>query len=338
MLWTPQDSYFEEPFKTEADLEQAIKMVRSALFGKSRIYLDVKKLIGAKGGTKNVPDAYLVDLSSPKQPILWVVENELGKHDPLRHIAVQILQMSLSFKATPQKVKNVVKRALEADLSAWQSCEAYAKKNGFENIDFLLEQMIYRNEFQALVIIDELDEDLATLLVSRFKFGVEVLTLTRYRNDAGERIYEFEPLLGDISSTAPGGVEGIGESPGPTVDTSEIDTIVVPARDEGFNEVFMGENRWWQIRLHTSMIPKIKYIAAYRVKPISAIMHVADVAPNGIEPWQNTGKYVVTFTEPARKLDHPVRLVPKGKVKAPQGPRYTSYDRLMKAKTLDEAF
>ena len=65
---------------------------------------------------------------------------------------------------------------------------------------------------------------------------------------------------------------------------------------------------------------------------------MADVAPNGIEPWQNTGKYVVTFTEPARKLDHPVRLVPKGKVKAPQGPRYTSYDRLMKAKTLDEAF
>jgi hypothetical protein len=63
MLWTPQDKYLEEPFETEAELESAIKTVRSALFGPNRIYLDVKKLIGAKGGTKNVPDAYLVDLS-----------------------------------------------------------------------------------------------------------------------------------------------------------------------------------------------------------------------------------------------------------------------------------
>jgi hypothetical protein len=59
MLWTPQESYQEEPFQTEAELESAIKTVSIPLFGPNRIYLDVKKLIGAKGGTKNVPDAYL---------------------------------------------------------------------------------------------------------------------------------------------------------------------------------------------------------------------------------------------------------------------------------------
>jgi hypothetical protein len=338
MLWTPHHSYQEEPFQTEAELESAIKTVSAPLFGTDRIYVDVKKLIGSKAGTKNVPDGYLVDLSSTKQPTLWVVENELAKHDPLRHIAVQILQMSLSFQATPQKVKNVVKGALEADPKAWRHCETYAKANAFDNIDFLLEQMIYRNPFQALVIIDELHDELETLLVSRFKFGVEVLTITRYRNEAGERIYEFEPLLTGITPTPSSGTKEAQKDSGTTVDTSDIDTIVVPARDDGFKDVFMGEDRWWQIRLHTSMIPKIKYIAAYRVAPISAITHVADVAPNGIEPWQNSGKYVVNFTEPARKLDHPIRLVPKGKVKAPQSPRYTSYDRLMRAKTLDEAF
>src|SRR5215213_7545905 len=171
MLWTPQDTYVEEPFKTEADLESAIKAVSPALFGQNRIYLDVKKLIGDKGKVKNVPDAYLVDLTSKKQPILWVVENELASHDPLRHIAVQILQMSLSFKATPQKVKRVVKGALEANSAAWQHCKTFAEENRFDNIDYLLEEMIYRNEFQALVVIDELDEDLATVLVSRFQFG-----------------------------------------------------------------------------------------------------------------------------------------------------------------------
>jgi hypothetical protein len=34
----------------------------------------------------------------------------------------------------------------------------------------------------------------------------------------------------------------------------------------------------------------------------------------------------------------PIKLVRKGKVKASQGLRYTSYERLMNAKTLDEAF
>jgi hypothetical protein len=51
----------------------------------------VKKKIGKKGGLRNIPDGYLIDLSDAK-PRLFVVENELAVHDPLRHIAVQILQ------------------------------------------------------------------------------------------------------------------------------------------------------------------------------------------------------------------------------------------------------
>jgi hypothetical protein len=47
--------------------------------------------------------------------------------------------------------------------------------------------------------------------------------------------------------------------------------------------------------------------------------------------------YAVSFAEPAREIDH-VPLVPKSRVKALQGPRYTSFDRLQKAKTLDDLF
>jgi len=42
-----------------------------------------------------------LDLSSIKEPKLFLVENELAKHDPLRHIAVQILEFSLSFMPIP---------------------------------------------------------------------------------------------------------------------------------------------------------------------------------------------------------------------------------------------
>lgn len=333
MLWTPEKSYYPEPFELESDLEAAIRTVEKPMFGEGRIYLEVKRVIGSSGKTRNIPDAYLIDLTSPKRPKLWVVENELARHDPLKHIAVQVLEMSLSFESTPQRLKNILKSALEKSGKGWRQCEEYAKANGFENIDYLLEQMIYRGEFGALVIIDELHDELETLLVSRFKFGVEVLTLNRYMSDDGERIYEFEPFLTDV----PDGAQAGGpDRKGGTVDTSEIDTVVVPAREEGFEETVLGEDRWYAVRLQTSMIPKIKHLAVYRVSPVSAITHVAPV--ENIEPWQNTGKYVLHFSESARELEKPLNLVPKGSVKALQNLRYTSYERLMNAKNMEEVF
>jgi len=97
----------------------------------------------------------------------------------------------------------------------------------------------------------------------------------------------------------------------------------------------MAENRWYEIRIHASMISQIKYIAAYQVAPVSAITHWALV--KNIEPWQDTGKFVVNFADPAKEIS-PVPLVPKSRVKALQSARYTSFDRLQRAKTLDEVF
>jgi hypothetical protein len=55
--------------------------------------------------------------------------------------------------------------------------------------------------------------------------------------------------------------------------------------------------------------------------------------------WKEGSKYVLNFSEAAKPVG-PLKLVPKphGIVKAPQAPRYTSYARLMKATTLDDAF
>src|SRR5687768_5456182 len=108
MLWNERTVYREEPFETEADFEEAILKVAPALFGDARLYLDAKRLIGARGRTRNIPDGYLIDLSSLRDPKLFVVENELGKHEPLRHVAVQILEFSLSFESSPHSVKGIV--------------------------------------------------------------------------------------------------------------------------------------------------------------------------------------------------------------------------------------
>jgi len=149
---------------------------------------------------------------------------------------------------------------------------------------------------------------------------------------AGEVAYHFDPFLYELSAQI-STVADVGNTP--TIDPSEIDTIVVPAREEGFQEVFLGENCWYAIRVHSSMIPKIRYIAAYQVAPVSAITYVAEVA--AIEPWKDTQKYCVTFKEPAHKIG-PIPLASSKKVAAPQSLRYTSFSRLQKASSLDDVF
>ena len=329
MLWSPDTTYMPEPFDAEAELEAAVKEVAPVLFGPARVYLDAKKKIGAAGKTRNIPDGYLVDLSSTKEPKLYVVENELAKHDPLRHIAVQILEFSLSFETSQHRLKTILREAIVQDAAALKRCDEYIADTGFENLDVLLERIVYGGDrFNALVIIDELSEELATVLASRFQFPVEMLTIERYKAASGERLYRFEPFLHDVAVPE----EGRSLTP---LDPSDIDTVVVPARDEGFQETFVAENRWYKIRMHSSMIPRIKYVAVYRVAPTSAITHIAPVA--SIEQWPDSSKYVLNFSAPPTDIG-PIPLAQGGTVRAPQAPRYTSRDRLESAKTLDEAF
>ena len=333
MLWNPQATLHEEPFLSEAELEKCICEAAPVLFGPNRVYLDLKKKIGAKGKTQNIPDGYLLDLSSAKQPKLFVVEIELASHDPLKHIAVQILEFSLSFETSPHTVKSILKDAISDNKNALELSKSFSKKNGFDNVDVLLENIVYgKDRFNALVIIDEMQEELETVLMSRFRFPVETMTFSRFKGNSGEYLYQFQPFLYNL--TAPGQVGNHKEAIA-TVDISDIDTIVVPAREEGFLEVFLNENRWWAIRIHASMIDKIKHIAAYRVAPESAITHVADV--DSIDQWENSNKYVLNFKEPAKQIK-PIPLVPKGLVKAPQGPRYTNFSKLLAAKNMDEVF
>jgi len=112
----------------------------------------------------------------------------------------------------------------------------------------------------------------------------------------------------------------------------EVNTTIVPAKKEGFEDVFLGQNAWWAIRIGGGMLPKIKYIAAYQSLPVSAITHVAEVAR--IEPFGEDGKYRLIFKGPAKKISSiPFGSAPSG---AMQGPRYVSYDKLIAAKTVAE--
>ena len=148
----------------------------------------------------------------------------------------------------------------------------------------MLDYLVSETPFAALVIIDEVPDNLEKILLTRFKFGVEVLELSYYKCSDGRKYYRFEPFLADINAdlqqTPP------HDKQEELISQDDIDTVVVPAREDGFQDVFLKENRWYSVRIHGTMRPQIKYIAVYQVAPQSAITYVAPVS--SIEPWDET--------------------------------------------------
>ncbi|PYR88346.1 MAG: hypothetical protein DMF84_28540 [Acidobacteria bacterium] len=183
-------------------------------------------------------------------------------------------------------MKQVLYEALRSHATGMSFSETYAITHGFRNLDVMLEYLVFESPFAALVIMDELPANLETVLAATFRFGVEVLEIRTFGSETSEQMYVFEPFLAELRRDV-SGVPDREPEHGVTLDAAEVDTVVVPARDEGFNEVFVKENRWHEVRLHGTMRPQIKYAAAYRLAPTSAITHVAPV--RSIEPWKDSG-------------------------------------------------
>jgi hypothetical protein len=108
------------------------------------------------------------------------------------------------------------------------------------------------------------------------------------------------------------------------------DMLIVPAKEDGFKKVFIGKNCWHAVRLNENKIEALKYIAAYQVAPISAITYVARI--KSIEKYKNTGKYIIYFDGPARKLRKPI----KGKNFYIQSLIYGNREALRKAKSIED--
>ena len=114
-------------------------------------------------------------------------------------------------------------------------------------------------------------------------------------------------------------------------------TIIVPAQEDGFQQVFLKDNEWYDIRIGKRRT-KIRYIAGYEVKPRSGIQYIAKV--KDIIPSANYfGYWKVIFDGKAQPYDH---LIPLGNTYPPQNIRYTTKRELdevaEKNETLEKIF
>jgi hypothetical protein len=318
-------------YEDEATFESDVTKLSDHIFGSDSIYLCIKRRVGSDIVT--IPDGYLIDTTKPDEPKLFVVENEIVDHDPFKHIGIQMLKFATSFDESQRSIRSFLMAEIRKDAKLLERLEKACERSSSPNIDHYLDRAIY-SDFRGLVLIDEATPELYRVL-EKINANISVLQLKLSVADNGEKMFQFETLYEELEESSE--LETAVDARTPEARAArrerraECDTVVVPARDDGFEDVFLGENKWQAIRIGAAMKDRVKYIAAYRVAPISAVTHLAKVKE--IKPFRDTGKYQLVFDGAAESIK-PVKLA-DGEA-APRAPFYAKKEKLLTAATLDE--
>lgn len=312
--------YTQYVYSKETDFEKMIVENSDKIFGSTGIYFDIKKLIGTPKKGATIPDGYFLDLTFHNDPRLYLVEVELNSHDVYGHIGEQILRFGISTETDKYKIKNCLLTEVNKDDLKKQKLATYFSKSKYDNINELLDKVIFDNRPAAIIVIDEATDELYNVM-AQLTMSTEVIEAQTYVC-GDKKLHRFSPFKDEVITDL-----------SPDIDADELDTIVVPAREDGFNEEFLKNNRWFAIRISSAMLDKIKYIAAYQVAPVSGITHIAEV--DRIEKYKDTNKYIVFFKNETTKKISKISLGKK-KGMAPQAPRYSSHKTILTAKTLDD--
>ncbi len=110
------------------------------------------------------------------------------------------------------------------------------------------------------------------------------------------------PMLGINAFTPPKQDDTSAQVQPVGSENDTFDTIVVPAREEGFKQHFLNEHEpcWFAVRINAKHIAKLKFIAAYQVAPVAAITHIAEI--EAIVLYNDTGKRMIKFKGRQRPL------------------------------------
>ena len=222
-------------WELEEDFEKEVVMHSRDLFGEESVYVDIKKRIG-KGDILSIPDGYLIDFSFKDEPQLYIVENELSTHDPFSHIGEQLLKFSISYKSSGRKIKDLILQDIVRDPDKKSFIDKKLESLDIRNIDAFLESIIFDTPIKAVIVIDSITDNLTNVL-NQLAIDTEIVEFQAFVTEEGHfnsHIHKFIPFQADIrefkESRVAGGI------------IENVDTIVVPANKDGFEETFLGEN------------------------------------------------------------------------------------------------
>src|SRR2546421_6614197 len=128
-------------YEKEQEFEASVVSLADRIFGPSTIYLDVKKRVSGND-IVTIPDGYVVDMTEPDSPKLFVVENEIVTHDPFKHIGIQMLKFATSFEEARVAVRKFLMTEIAKDKGKLARLEDGTKHSSSRNIDDYLERPV----------------------------------------------------------------------------------------------------------------------------------------------------------------------------------------------------
>jgi len=318
--------YVLTPFKTEAELESIVVKEYQRIFGSNSFYFDIKRRLQHQSGDIiTIPDGYLLRFGS--KPTMTIVENELSTHDPIDHIFQHFPKYDSVFTTVGKyQLTRILLDYLKEYPTESKKLNRLMKQSPYRSVDELLEVAVMENELQFAVVIDEQDDELERVLR---RWNAEIILLKKFMHKNSVIYYIDDNLeLEEIQSVSTTKKPRLGKSP-------DIDTIVCAAKPEGFNQVFLKEHRWFEVRIGSKMKDKIKYLAMYESSPISEIKYIGEVKE--IKPYKNTANSEIVLSGPPKKIK-PITLTKKNPHLAPQSHKYTLKSWIDQAETLEDIF
>jgi hypothetical protein len=194
-----------------------------------------------------------------------------------------------------------------------------------DNLEKMLEKVVDEERKVISVSIKKSDMEMLELIAKNFsKVSDKNFTRQMLIEEAIQSLIEESKKL----LTAKYNISDLHAVEDDNIDDCDYDTVVVPAKQDGFIETFLGEECWYYIRINEKHIPKLKYISIYVGKPVSAISHYAEI--DRFEFDEVEGKYIVYFKGKPQKLDNEVPLG-NAKPSSVRSPKYTTLSKIKTA-------
>jgi len=182
-LWIPE--------KETEQFHPIVKEHSKEIFGQDTVYLDIGVRLKSEAGLGAEPDAFVID---PIRNELYVVEVELSKHDPYKHINDQLTRFINSMDNP--RTKNAVVETLYDEINDNRTLREFFEEKTKENLHRWLSKLVSQPPKIVVIIEEKTGEVLEACKILMKSCETSILEFQTFQreNAPNVRAYLFDTL------------------------------------------------------------------------------------------------------------------------------------------------
>jgi predicted transport protein len=182
-LWTP-DKEIEE-------FHPIVNVLAKEIFGEDSVYLPIGVRLKSEAGLGAEPDGFMID---PTKKELIIVEAELSKHNPYKHINDQLTRFINSMDNL--QTKNAVVERLYAEIRSNKGLQEYFEEKTNENLYRWLSKLLNQSPKIVVVIEEKTKEVMEACKILMKSYDTKILEIQTYRREKAPTVcaYLFDTL------------------------------------------------------------------------------------------------------------------------------------------------